>query len=52
MDTAFHERLREGFLAIAKAEPRRCAVIDARGNVERVHAAVVATVSERLGVRL
>ena len=26
---AFHERLREAFLAIASAEPERCAVIDA-----------------------
>jgi dTMP kinase len=29
---AFHERLREGFLAIARAEPQRCVVIDATGS--------------------
>jgi dTMP kinase len=27
-DVEFHERLREGYLAIAKAEPHRCHVID------------------------
>ena len=29
---AFHRRLREGFLAIARAEPQRCALIDATGS--------------------
>ncbi len=33
---AFHERLRAGFLAIAKAEPQRCRVIDASQNIEGV----------------
>ena len=47
---AFHERLREGFLAIAKAEPGRCAVIDARGSVEEVEALVWAAVEARLPV--
>ena len=28
-DVAFHERLRAGYLAIAKASPQRCHVIDA-----------------------
>jgi len=46
---AFHERLREGFLAVAKAEPGRCAVIDARGSIEAVEAAVWAAVQDRLG---
>lgn len=36
----FHERLREAFLAIAAAEPDRCVVIDAGGDVEAVGAAV------------
>ncbi len=45
---AFHERLREGFLAIAKAEPERCAVIDATGDVDAVEARVWAAVDERL----
>ena len=48
MDAAFHQRLRDGFLAIAGAAPERCAVIDARGDVDAVHAAVLAVVKERL----
>ena len=47
---AFHERLREGFLMIAKAEPERCAVIDAVGSLDVVEARVWAAVRERLGV--
>lgn len=47
---AFHERLRAGFLAIAEAEPERCAVIDAQGSIEAVEQAVWAAVSERLAV--
>ena len=33
---AFHEKLRAGFLAIAKAEPKRCIVIDAGQNIDGV----------------
>jgi dTMP kinase len=45
---AFHERLREAFLAIARAEPERCALIDARGSLDEVAAAVWAAVADRL----
>ena len=48
MDLSFHERLRDGFLAIAALEPKRCVVIDASGTVEQVHAAVMDAVAERL----
>lgn len=48
MDRTFHERLRQGFLAIAGAEPERCAVIDAAVGPEAVHAAILATVLTRL----
>ena len=47
---AFHERLREGFLAIARAEPGRCAVIDAVGHLDEVEARVWAAVEGRLAV--
>lgn len=33
---AFHEKVRQGFLEIAKGEPERCVIIDARGSVEDV----------------
>jgi len=47
---AFHERLREGFRAIAAAEPDRCAVIDATASMDAVEAAVWAAVADRLAV--
>ena len=40
----FHRRLREGFLELAQAEPRRFAVIDSSGGVDQVAAAVAAAV--------
>jgi len=33
---AYHQRLREGFLAVAERHPERCVVIDATGEVEDV----------------
>lgn len=50
MDWAFHERVRQGFLEIAKAEPGRCVVIDASLDLESVRAAIRQAVHERLGV--
>jgi dTMP kinase len=47
---AFHERLRAGFLAIARGEPDRCAVIDACGTLDEVEAAVWTAVENRLAV--
>lgn len=35
-DRAFHERVREGYLALAAKEPQRFAVIDASGTPEEV----------------
>ena len=45
---AFHQRLREAFLAIAAAEPGRCAVVDAKGSIEEVEAGVWGAVKQRL----
>lgn len=50
MDPAFHERLRNGFLEIARLEPGRCVVIDATGPEDKVHKMVLDAVGERLGV--
>lgn len=52
LDPAFHHRLRDGFLAIAAAEPDRCAVIDASGDIDAVHRAIAGTVAHRLKVSL
>jgi dTMP kinase len=59
-DLAFHRRVRQGFLAIAAAEPGRVAVVDATGDVDQVSARIAALVDERvsnseppaLGVRI
>lgn len=50
---AFHQRLREAFLDIARAEPNRCAVLDAGQAPDAVSAAIWSAVSARLpmGVR-
>ena len=45
---AFHQRLRDAFLAIARDEPGRCALIDAGGTLDEVAAQVWSTVAERL----
>lgn len=47
---AFHQRLRDGFLAIAKTDADRCVLIDAGGSMDEVEAAVTAAVEARLGV--
>ncbi len=48
----FHQRLRQGFLQIAEAEPGRCALIDAAASIENVAAAIRTIVSQRLQVTL
>ena len=47
----FHARLRQGFLAIAREAPGRCAVIDATQDVDIVAHAIARTVAQRLGTR-
>jgi dTMP kinase len=47
MNIAFHRSLREEFLAIAKAEPKRCVVIDASETARRVEDKIWALVRER-----
>lgn len=48
MGKAFHERLRQGFLDIARAEPDRCAVVDATLPLDEVRQAVLRAVKSRL----
>jgi dTMP kinase len=52
MDVAFHERLRLGFLDIARQEPERCEIIDANADIKTVSARIFGCVERRLGVRL
>ncbi|MFG1462845.1 dTMP kinase [Xanthobacter sp. DSM 24535] len=44
----YHAAVRDAFLALARAEPERCVIIDAQGDVERVAALVLDAVSARL----
>ncbi|GAB6053605.1 dTMP kinase [Magnetospira thiophila] len=52
MDLAFHQRLRDGFLEIARQHPQRCAVIDATADLDRVALDIRRQVSARLGLDL
>lgn len=45
---AFHQRLRDGFTAIAANQPERCVLIDASLGIEAVEASVWAAVAGRL----
>ena len=44
----FHQKLREGFLAVAEHHPERCVVLDATGEVDEVAERLWAVVEERL----
>jgi dTMP kinase len=46
----FHERLRQGFRAIARREPDRCALIDASAGPDTVAEAIWSIVARRLGI--
>lgn len=47
---AFHQRLRDAFLEIARADPERCALINAGGTLNEVADEVWAAVWSRLGL--
>ena len=48
MDTAFHQRVRDGYLCIARREPERCVVIDAGAPADAVAGAIWTAVADRL----
>jgi dTMP kinase len=50
MNMAFHRSLREEFLAIAKAEPERCVVVDASRGVQQVADETWTAVRQRLKI--
>lgn len=47
--TAFHRRVRQGFLKVAKAEPRRVKVIDGRPSAEVVFEQVRTYIDRKIG---
>ena len=46
----FHQRLRAGYLEIARREPERCVVIDADAELDAVTAAISEAVAQRLAL--
>lgn len=44
----FHERVRRGYLEIARSEPDRVVIIDASGSVEHTAERVIEVISQRL----
>jgi len=52
MGRDFHNRLRDGFLAIANDDPARCRVIDASDNEDAVFHAIKVAVSDVLGATI
>ena len=49
---AFHERVREGFLELARLEPERCVVVDAGADSDAVAAALWRVVEGRFAAEL
>jgi dTMP kinase len=49
LDAAFHARVRQGFRDIAAADPKRCVLLDASGDIQAVHTAIMTAVWTRLG---
>ena len=46
-DLRFHRRVREGYLALEKAEPKRFAIVDARGTIDEVFTRTLDTLRAR-----
>ena len=51
-DLSFHQRLRQGYLGVAEADPGRCRVIDATGTPNAVQQRVQEAVLARFGAHL
>jgi dTMP kinase len=43
---AFHERVRQEFLQLARLDPERYLVVDGKETIQEIHAAIIARVSE------
>jgi dTMP kinase len=48
-DLHFHQRLRQGFIEIAAAEPERCVLLDAQRSVAEIGDDIIRTIVSRLG---
>lgn len=50
MGTEFHQRVRDGFLEIARSNLQRCVVINAKDDIESVHKAILIAINNKLGI--
>lgn len=50
--TSFHERVRAGYLDIARKSPQRCCVVDSGAEPDDVHGRIWGLLAERYGDRL
>jgi dTMP kinase len=48
---AFFERVRDAYLAIARREPQRVAIVDARGSADETHERIVQVVRHKLKLK-
>ena len=48
LDKSFHEKLRQGFLTIAAANPARCRVVDAEQSPDEIFAVLMAEIQKAL----
>jgi dTMP kinase len=49
-DAVFHQRLRDGFIDLARREPQRCALIDASGSADEVEEKIWSAVTSRFKI--
>lgn len=52
MEMDFHNRLREGFLDIARQYPDRCVIIDAASDIAGIHRQIIGVIAQRFNVPL
>lgn len=50
VETGFHERLRNGYLEMAKKEPNRFIIINAAQNIELVHQDIITAFTQKLSI--
>jgi dTMP kinase len=48
---SFHQRLRRGYLALAKKYPKRIKVVDAKGKLDKIYVQVEKIVSKKISFR-
>jgi dTMP kinase len=50
MGLPFHQRLRQGYLEIARKFPERCVIIDAAQDIQTIHQQVLRVIAARTGI--